>query len=142
MPNKVERLINQLVEQYKYKKLPLEISQRCRDIYLKNIPTNLSVDGGNEIYTLKGTLIAKQYERIVIGDYGAFIEINSPELNKLQTQIGEEYRQRQEYNAKYEWLTINDGSNIKIYYQKHPVNYADYIPNKYYISVYEVLAKG
>ena len=39
---------------------------------------------------------------------------------------------------KYVWLTVNDRSGIKIYHQKRGVSYADYKPNKYYVSVHEV----
>ena len=132
-----------LAEQYHYKKLPLEVSKMCRELYQKNIPSNLFINGGNSIYTFHGTLIANYYNRIVIGDYGAFIEIQEINKDKLIIQLGQEYRSKEGYsNIKYEWLTYNDGSNIKIYYQKNIVDYADYQPGMYYVSVHEVLAKS
>ena len=129
----------ELAKKYNYQKLPEAISKLCRDVYLKNIPTNLSLTGGNQIYTLKGTLITNQYNRIVIGDYGAFIEFDSP-ASEFIIQPGEEYRLKKDYNVKYNWLTINDNSNIKIYYQKRLVDYADYQIDKYYVSVHEIMA--
>jgi len=39
-------------------------------------------------------------------------------------------------------LTINDDSDIKIYHQMRTVAYADYLPDKYYVSVHEVLVGG
>lgn len=115
----------------------------CRELYQKNIPSNLFINGGNSIYTFHGTLIANYYNRIVIGDYGAFIEIQEINKDKLIIQLGQEYRSKEGYsNIKYEWLTYNDGSNIKIYYQKNIVDYADYQPGMYYVSVHEVLAKS
>lgn len=43
-----------------------------------------------------------------------------------------------ENSIKSVWLTIDDGSSIKIYQQKRGVRYADYKARKYYISVHEV----
>lgn len=70
----------ELAKQYHYKKLPKAISKLVRDIYYKNIPSNLNINGGNKIYTLKGTLITNQYNKIIIGDYGAFIEFSNPNI--------------------------------------------------------------
>ena len=129
-----------LAEKYKYKKLPEIISKEVRATYIRNIPTSLSISGGGNLYTTWGTLITSSYNRIVIGDYGAFIEFDNPNFDKLITAPGQAYR-NQMNNCKYEWLTINDQSDIKIYYQKHSVTYADYIPGKYYVSVHEVIAE-
>ena len=41
-------------------------------------------------------------------------------------------------HVKYLWLTADDGSNVKVYEQKRPVEYADYKPGMLYASVYEV----
>lgn len=92
--------------------------------------------------TSMGSLICGSYRRIVIGDYGAFIEFDSPYYDSsFVIAPGQEYRvsdERYSKNVKYIWLTINDGSRIKIYYQKKGVTYADYIPGMYYVSVHEV----
>ena len=130
----------QLAEQYKYKPLPKEVSKEVRAMYKNNIPSSLSIQGGGALYTSCGTLITNNYNRIVIGDYGAFIEFNNPNYDKLITAPGQLYHNKMN-NRKYDWLTINDQSDIKIYYQKHSVTYADYIPGKYYVSVYEVIAE-
>lgn len=67
------------------------------------------------------------------------MEFDNP-ASEFIVQIGEEYRLKKDYNVKYNWLTINDNSNIKIYYQKRLVDYADYQINKYYVSVHEIMA--
>lgn len=134
----------QLAEQYKYKKLPTEESKKYRQIYLENIPSFLSLSGGGPLYTKFGTLICQSYKRIVIGDYGAFIEFDEPNYQKYIIAPGEEYRvndPRYKDNVKYVWLTINDGSNVKIYYQKKSVTYADYKPGMLYVSVHEVIER-
>lgn len=41
--------------------------------------------------------------------------------------------------VKYHWLTTKDDSGIKIYFPKRRVDYADYLPGKYYFSPYEAV---
>lgn len=141
---KIERL---LAEKYKYKPLPEELSQRYREFFRENIPEWLPVAGGNiPLYTSRGTIIAYSYRRIVIGDYGAFIEFDTEPYNKpFIVKPGQEYRvsdNRYSQNVKYEWYTVDDGSNVKIYYQKRQVNYADYKTEMFYVSVHEVFGAG
>ena len=134
-------LNNELSNKYQYKKLPEKLSNIVRNIYANTIPAFLlSFDKTKPLYSLNGSLICNGYDRIVIGDYGAYIEFSSEQANKDLFIIapGQEYRLEPRYsNVKYIWLTIDDGSQIKIYYQKNTVSYADYKPRYYYISVYE-----
>ena len=135
----MKKLEEILAEKYKYKKLNKEQSNIVRKIYKSTFPKFL--DPLLPLYTSCGTLICSNFDDIVVGDYGAYIEFSSEQANEDIFIIapGQEYRLEPQYkNAKYIWLTINDGSQIKIYYQRHPVDYADYKPGKYYISIYEV----
>ena len=128
-----------LASKYKYKRLDAEYSAEVRAYYAENIPSFLSII--QPLYTCAGTLICSSFNRIVIGDYGAFIEFSSDQANKDVFCIapGQEYRLEERYkNCKYIWLTISDSSSVKIYYQKHTVTYADYIPGMHYVSVHEV----
>ena len=137
-------LPDKLAKKYNYKKLPEKLSANARLIYNKTIPTFLQNLENQPLYTINGSCICNNFDRIVIGDYGAYIEFSSEQANKELFIIapGQEYRLKPRYdNVKYIWLTINDDSGIKIYYQKNTVKYADYIPKKYYISVYEVYPK-
>ena len=131
-----------LAEKYKYKKLPDDLSEKYRSFYIENIPDFLSLNGGEKLYTLKDSLLCNSYDRIVVGDYGAFIEFSEkPEMTVFSIAPGQEYRiydNQYSKTVKYEWFTIDDGSKIKIYKQKRRVNYADYKPKKYYVSVHEV----
>lgn len=135
-------LSNELSNKYNYKKLPQNLSNAARSIYAEMLPAFLlSMDNNNPLYTINGSLICSSFDRIVIGDYGAYIEFSPEQTNKDLFIIapGQEYRLEPRYsNVKYIWLTIDDGSKIKIYYQKNTVSYADYKPQKYYVSVYEV----
>ena len=134
-------LSDELSKKYNYKKLSPELGNAARSIYAETLPTFLFViDNKNPLYTINGSLICSSLDRIVIGDYGAYIEFSPEQANKKLFIIapGQEYRLDPHYNnVKYIWLTIDDGSQVKIYYQKNTVSYADYKPQKYYISVYE-----
>ena len=130
-----------LAKRFGYKPLPPELSDGYRKFYSEHIPSFLNVSGGGKLRTIKKTLLCEFYDRIVIGDYGAFIEYSIP-ASEYICQPGQEYRMNDPdyiYRVKYDWLTTKDSSGIKIYKQKHTVNYADYKPGKYYVSVHEVI---
>lgn len=130
-----------LADKHGYKPLEKKLSERYRQFYEDNIPRFLNLDGGGALKTRRGTLLCNSYDRIVIGDYGAFIEYSAPATDYI-CQPGQEYRMNDPqymYRVKYDWLTVNDGSGIKIYKQKHTVTYADYKAGKYYVSVHEVM---
>ena len=129
-----------LAQKYGYRPLPSELSDNYRNFYKENIPSFLNIDGGGHLYTSYGTLICERYNRIVIGDYGAFVEFSKPACD-LIIAPGQEYRvndERYSKNVKYIWLTTADRSKIKIYHQKRTVKYADYKRGMYYVSVHEV----
>lgn len=138
---KIESL---LAKKYGYKPLASDLSMKYRQYFKDNIPEWLNIDGGSEtIYTKNNSPICDGFDRIVIGDYGAFIEFSgSPYSNSFIIKQGQEYRvfdKQYSNGVKYIWLTIDDKSNIKIYFQKKKVLYADYIPHKFYVSVHEVI---
>ena len=134
-------LSDELSKKYNYKKLSNKESCIARSIYASRLPEFLE-QYNQSLYTVKGSKICDDFERIVIGDYGAYIEFSSEQANKdlFAVAAGQEYRidDLRYANVKYAWLTINNGSQVKIYYQKNTVSYADYKPQKYYVSVYEV----
>lgn len=136
------KIESKLADKYWYRPLPKDLSIKYRNLFRKNIPNFLDINGcEDKLYTLKGTLICNGYKRIVIGDYGAFIEFDKNQANysHFKEQIGQEYRNEQKYNnVKYIWMTIYDESNIKIYYQRRTVKYADYLKGMFYVSVHEV----
>jgi hypothetical protein len=137
----MKQLSNELSNKYNYKKLPENLSKNAQTIYIKALPAFLLLDTGQSLYTVNGSLICNGFDRIVTGDYGSYIEFSNEQANKDMFTIapGQEYRLEPRYNnAKYIWLTIGDDSDVKIYYQRNTVSYADYQPKKYYVSVYEV----
>ncbi len=135
-----------LAEKYKYKPLPGDLSEKYRQFFRENIPEWLMESGADTpLYTSQGSFICGGYNRIVVGDYGAFVEFDEADtIRNFVLAPGQEYRvmdERYAKNVKYVWVTINDSSNIKIYQQKKGVSYADYLPGKYYVSVHEVFAE-
>ena len=133
----------ELAEKYKYKPLPPMISQEYRALYERNIPDFLKINGdGIDLRTMVGAVVCKGYERIVIGDYGAFVEFSETQANKVVYFVPPKQRFRIDSHladrVKYEWWSINDGSDVKIYKQKREVNYADYKVGMYYVSVHEI----
>ena len=138
-----DKLIELLCNKYKYAAVPPE--DNLRAAFRSLLPKWCHVCGDDvPLVDIYGTPIAKSYNRIVIGDYGAYVEFSKleAESNNFKIAPGEEYRFQKGYkNCKYFWLTPNDDSGIKIYLQKHRVVYADYVPNMYYVSVYDVFPK-
>lgn len=134
-----------LAKRYKYKPLPDDLSGRAREWYKQNIPAFITeAENTIDLFTASGTLVCHGYDRIVIGDYGAFIEFSEP-ATELIIAPGQEYRvddPKYSKNVKYIWLTAQDNSHIKVYKQRRTVSYADYKPGKYYVSVHEVWPEG
>lgn len=161
MISETKKMLNMqdnLAKEYGYKPLPPETAFAAMYKYLKELPeefkgkttyttTGAAVKGKKlSLYTHEGTLLANKYERIVIGHYGAFIEIADDDMNKLFLKVkeGQEYRINDpEFRdrVKYQWWTTTDGSDCKLYYQQKGVSYADYQPGYWYVSPYEVTIK-
>ena len=137
-----------LANKYNYCPLSKDMSDKYRKLYLENIPTFLDINGDNTcLYTKLGMCICTSYDRIVIGDYGAFIEYTKEQAitDNYIIKPGQEYRiydKKYSKHVKYHWYTTKDDSNIKIYWQRKTVKYADYLRNRYYVSPHEVYIKG
>lgn len=141
----VEHYIEKLVHDWNYRPIPPLFSEEARTLYKATIPEWLEKADpkATPICTLKGTEFASGYTQIVVGDYGAFLEIDGNQINKdvFQVQQGQEYRlidPRYAEHVKYIWMTVPDGSSVKIYWQQRAVEYADYIPGMYYVSPFEI----
>ena len=147
---RMQKVEQDLVKKYKYRPLSPDLSARSRKFFGEQLPQELNVNGDKEykLITFQGTHFATGYNRIVIGDYGAFIEFSKEQIIKpvIQIKKGEEYRvkdKRYSGNVKFIWLTTKDDSNIKIYYQQKIVTYADYKPGMFYVTPYAIkLLKG
>lgn len=146
-----QKLYYQMIEELKltlgfdfenpsYKKLNKLLSDNVRAIYKKYLD-KIGLDSNKPIYSKNDVLIANGFDRIVIGDYGAYIEFTKEQSNykNFIVEPGQEYRLTPRYNntIKYEWYTTKK-LDCKLYWQLRPVVYADYKPQRYYISPFEV----
>ncbi len=132
-----------LVEKYHYRPLPPMFRDEAHKLYSENLPDGFVLEGDNvPLFSPGGLRLCNRYNRIVVGDYGAYVEILPEDIinGNLMVKKGQEYRdadERYSKHTKYSWLTAKDGSNIKVYFQKKPVGYADYTPGRYYVSPFE-----
>lgn len=136
---------NDLSANYAYKKLPDDFSYMVRKEYATLLPDFYMHNNQNqELHSIDGVLIARGWNRVVIGDYGAFIEIEPDMICKENFIIkpGEEYRiydSKYSKNVKYHWYIPKSGYETKLYYQQAGVTYADYKAGKWYVSPHETL---
>jgi hypothetical protein len=99
---------------------------------LLKIPTT---SGKIPLYTKDLTLIAKQYQRVVIGQRGPYVEFSKDEiqLNNLYIPKNQLYRLSDPKVYYIEFRTTGI-SSVKVYYQMRSVAYADYRIEYFYIS--------
>lgn len=139
----VVEYINNLVSKYKYQKLDKDLSEYSRNLYRSNIPSWLNIGDRSdvELFSPDGVLITTGYNRIVVGDYGAYIEFSVIQSNHNEFIIPQNqmYRLEDKYRSgiKYLWYSTYK-EDVKIYYQTRGVSYADYIPRMFYVSVFDV----
>lgn len=97
----------------------------------------------NKISTPLGLVIAIDYNRIVHGGRGDYIEINPDQIIKENIHIPKDQSWRKTYpKCYYLEYRSNDDAFIKIYYQMQLVKYADYKIGKYYISISDINLEG
>lgn len=103
----------------------------------------LPLDGNPDIefFTKDGTLVAKGYERVVIGERGPYIEFADASIVRDSIHIPDDQKWRllPKYAFVYynEWRT-KDNSNVKLYEQRKTVKYADYKVGFWYVSPFEL----
>ena len=127
----LEELINYIQENIKmgtYTPLNKIESKTIRNHYLGEL--NFESKNNVEIFDFNtGIKIASGYDRIVVGDYGPYLEINSNqiEFDNLYIKQNQSWRLNSEKfkNVKYYWYEVAENS-VKIYYQISTVKYADY----------------
>jgi hypothetical protein len=78
------------------------------------------------IRTHSGLTVATNYSRIVYGGRGAYVEFSPFQMVEAALHAT---------NIKHYYYTeFRTLDGIMVYLQKHCVNYADYLINKYYIT--------
>lgn len=136
---------------WKFRPLP----RKVRVDYLNLFISALNGFEGAEkrVCSIGGKIVATDYLRVVLGDYGAYVEFDEEMLTIRESMLlkeKQEWRNDPEYLEKrgltkkvkyvwYVWRTERGGfqREVKVYRQLNPVKYADYLPGKFYISVHE-----
>lgn len=105
---------------------------------------NIPKEGSSlELKTSYDTVIARKYERVVIGQRGPYVEFTPNQIisDKLFIPKNQLYRLSDPKIYYIEFRT-NDSSNVKVYYQMRTVAYADYKIGCFYISPYDLYNDG
>lgn len=130
--------MEEAVRKYRFRPLPM----RVRADYLLKYREGLNGFDQPKIASIGGFQICSKYDRVVVGDYGAYLEFREEDLLvELSITPGQEWRTDAEYiakrglNVKYVWLEYQ---GIKIYYQLGTVTYADYLVDRFYVSVLDL----
>jgi len=117
-----------------YKPLPPHESWVIRRYYADHVP---KLDLQSPFYIGK-TKIAEIGSRVVVGDYGAYLELCSVIEDSLFPKFARDLRP----NMKYRWMCARGYPQSKIYYQLRTVDYADYVVGRWYVNPEDVNQDG
>ena len=113
------------------------LTGKKREIIRKYYQNNVHVPSTKKTNFLdkSGNIIAYGFNRLVVGDHGAYYEFKKDQINlkSLRTKKGQEWRNNNNSNyVKYKWKETQNGT--KVYEQLKTVRYADYKPGFYYVD--------
>ena len=118
--------------------------QQQRSTLISKIWAKKKISRKYPLYTKNGEKVCERYERIVIGDYGAYVEISASHLSDnhfiyidQNDPIDETISSR---HSSHMTLALNDESSYTIYFQVKPVPYGNFIPGRFYIDPYDVIS--
>lgn len=128
-----------LVARYHYRPLPKNVRENVLAFYLQDL--NGFEEGVTREATIDGVRFCKKYDRVVVGDYGAYLEVSADDIEVLLTvppdqrwRSDVEYITSRNLNVKYRWFEYQ---KRKVYQQMDTVKYADYLPGKFYVGVHD-----
>ena len=98
------------------------------------IPIYPNQDTYIKFYSSVGTLLANNYNRVVIGERGPYVEFNSDQIIIDNFIVRQNDKWRFKSDCFYIEYHSNDESSVKLYHQRKLVDYADYIVGLYYIT--------
>lgn len=97
-------------------------------------PTCSPADQHLEFRTKTGVVIARGYVRVEFGGRGPYIEFAPGQIVNEAIR----YVDNPSHRYYHEYRSI-DGSNVKLYLQRRPVNYARYVPEMWYVSPFDLI---
>lgn len=121
-----------------YNSLSVAESSIINRIHRRRVIASFGHDGIgfiNALY-LDGVLLSSGFTRLVIGNHGPYIEMDSIAL-PLAVKPGHEWRIGSS-RVKYEWYIPRESREVKIYKQINTVGYADYCVGMFYACPYEL----
>jgi hypothetical protein len=86
------------------------------------------------IITKDSNFIATGFTRIVHGGRGDYVEFSPEQMHHLRLEVPAKEAWRKDSGVAYYEELRTLGDNVKVYFQKRTVDYADYIVGMYYIS--------
>lgn len=104
--------------------------------YRSRLSIKTEGDPFTEFRCPKGELLAVGYERVVIGGRGPYIEFSDHQIKELafESPVGVHHVYYIEGRSRL--------SEVKLYFQLKPVDYADYRIGMFYISPFDVYVDG
>lgn len=100
----------------------------------KKFNIRIKGDKETEFYTKVGFLVARGYNKIVIGERGPYIEFTKTQIIRENIFIPDNQKWRINSPKAYYIEYRSKRDYVKIYFQKKLVQYADYQVGFYYIS--------
>ena len=119
-----------------FRPLPKEESEIIREHFANSIDLDLNGNSGIRLCNSNETLVAIGYERVVIGDYGPYMEFSKYQI--VLKNIERRWSGEPSRLVKYIWMQTKDSAKTKIYWQRGVVPYADYKVGMYYASPLEI----
>lgn len=105
-------------------------SDIIRDLYRRQF----DIDFPNFDQLVGKSEIINGYHRIVFGNHGPYVEFSDCHLKcTLEIKAGQGFRVKSD-RVKYIWYNPIGNEDVKIYFQKGLVRYADYKIGYYYIA--------
>lgn len=109
--------------------------------YRKDITINHDGDDSFCLYTETKLKVATGYNRIVFGQRGPYIEFTKGQIIKDSMYVPKDvaWKLQPKYAEKIFYIEMRTKvDNVKVYFQKQVVDYADYKPGFIYISPFDL----
>jgi hypothetical protein len=93
----------------------------------------------SDVRTKSGLVISKGFVRVLNGGRGSYVEIRADQIveSNIGIPLDKVWRLSSDKVYYVEYRT-KDNSNVKIYHQRKPVEYADYKVGFYYVAAKDV----
>lgn len=142
----VNTFIQDMIKKYHYRPIPATVQTgSVKSYYRDRLPAwaKIKISRKYPLKTKQGDKLCEAYEKIVVGDYGAYVEISASHLLIDQfiyideQDISENIDTRQK---SYMTFVLNTDPDFKILFQVKSVAYGNFIPGRFYVNPYTVIS--